>query len=388
VAEVQNAGDEAAAMERKQVKSKAMKAEMAHRSPQSKRKAQKPRLARRKAQKPRLARGNALLRIPAPANKPWELNRAEIELVKGYICKGATDKELEFCLAVARRRKLDPFRQQIWFVPRKDRMDGQEVKRWIPITGIDGLLHIAARDHKDFGSNDEPEFGPMKEVKWQYYDKSGKFQAPEWARVKVWKKGHEHPVIATVYWDEVYRDVGASPLVRQMPRLMLGKCALAQAVRRAYPATDGLYIREELQGPPQYTDTGREIVYPAEALPEKTEDWCDKHGCDMKNCPSEEHTQEENEAWLARVQQQKLTPAQAEVVERKMAEAKEKSLMYKKLSNGSYEISGPDALKTALRDVLRMWYDAKSQKIFMPADVLSTLKDVCKAKNVPIKEVI
>ena len=36
-----------------------------------------------------------------------------------------------------------------------------------------------------------------------------------------------------------------APLVRQMPRLMLGKCATAQAVRKAYPATDGLYVQEE-----------------------------------------------------------------------------------------------------------------------------------------------
>jgi hypothetical protein len=200
------------------------------------------------------------MKIPAPRSQPWNLTTDEVALVKNHIAKGSTDEELKFCLAVARRFKLDPFRQQIWFVKRKDRTAEGGV-RWVPITGINGLLHIAARDHRDFGSNDEPEFGPMKEVAWSYYENKGKIKAPEWAKVAVWKKGADRPTVATVYWDEVYPDVGAAPLVRQMPRLMLGKCALAQAMRRAYPATDGLYIPEEFQGPPEYSPTGREIVH-------------------------------------------------------------------------------------------------------------------------------
>lgn len=206
----------------------------------------------------------ALMRIPAPASQPWALTLDEVSLVKNHIAKGATDEELKFCLAVARRFKLDPFRQQIWFVKRNDK-SAEGGTRWIPITGINGLLHIAARDHRDFGSNDEPEYGPMHKVSWSYYDKSGKLDAPEWARVKVWKKGLEHPVVATVYWDEIYPDVGVAPLVRQMPRLMLGKCALAQAIRRAYPATDGLYIKEEFQGPSGLTPGGRVMTIEQEA---------------------------------------------------------------------------------------------------------------------------
>lgn len=208
--------------------------------------------------------GKALMRIPAPPAQPWALTLDEVALVKNHIAKGATDDELKFCVAVARRYKLDPFRQQIWFVKRADRT-AEGGYRWIPITGINGLLHIAARDHKDFGSNDEPEYGPMHEVSWSYNGRGGKFQAPEWARVTVWKKGHEHPVVSTVYWSEIYPNVDTAPLVRQMPRLMLGKCALAQAIRRAYPATDGLYVKEEFQGPSGLTPQGRVMTVEEEA---------------------------------------------------------------------------------------------------------------------------
>lgn len=200
--------------------------------------------------------------IPALTKKPWELTEAEVELVRNHIAKGASNEELTFCLGVARRYKLDPFRGQIWFVKRRDktldRYDKEQRKnfpgyRWIPIVGINGLLHIAARDHKKhFGSIGRPEYGPMIEVEWSKYDEetrkfksAGKFKAPEWARVEVYKRGDPIPTIGEVYWEEIYPNVDSAPLVRQMPRLMLGKCAKAQGVRAAYPATDGLYIQEE-----------------------------------------------------------------------------------------------------------------------------------------------
>jgi len=251
-----------------------------------------------------------VLRVPTPPDKPWQISQDEVAILKNAICKGATDEELKFCLAVARRHKLDPFRGQIWFVRRRD-ATAQGGYRWIPIVGIGGMLHIAARDHKDFGSSDAPKFGPMHEVKWSYFQTSGKIQAPEWAEVTLWKKGLEHPVVATVWWDEIYPDVGAAPLVRQMPRLMLGKCALAQAIRRAYPATDGLYIKEEFQGREQFTETGREIVFNEPAQLE--EGHVDPNWQAFLN----RLTPEEREREMAAVAKQ--TPEQREVLESKKA---------------------------------------------------------------------
>ncbi len=203
-----------------------------------------------------------IITIPAPTKKPCELSEAEVELVRNHIAKGASNSELQFCLGVARRYKLDLFRGQIWFVKRADRsLDKKDevtkkwIKgyKWIPIVGINGLLHIAARDHKKyFGSIGRPEYGPMIDVEWSRYDEetkrfkpAGKFKAPEWARVEVFKRGDSIATIGEVYWEEIYPNVDSAPLVRQMPRLMLGKCAKAQGVRAAYPATDGLYIQEE-----------------------------------------------------------------------------------------------------------------------------------------------
>lgn len=345
--------------------------------------------AARLAQPKRVPAGNkaALMRIPAPSTQPWNLSLAEVDLVRNHIAKGASDTELQFCLAVARRHRLDPFRGQIWFVKRRDR-SAEGGYRWIPIVGINGLLHVAARDHKDFGSNDDAEFGPMHTVKWQYNGegKERLLQAPEWARVKIWKKGHEHPVVSTVYWDEIYPNIDYAPLVRQMPRGMLEKCALAKGTRRAYPATDGLYIKEEFQGPPEFTPAGRimEIV-PAQTEAEKNWDAREAEGIS------------------------KLTPAQREVVARKMAESKSSqvtqpakepgagqsrdpisaaldSLRYELTPSGSFFIDGPDPIKKANRDLLAPLY-VHPTGIMATAQQLGKLISEFERRRVPFRDV-
>ena len=121
---------------------------------------------------------------------------------------------------------------------------------YVPQVGIDGLLHVAARDHKDYDSFSEPEYGPMIDVTWidRNTKKAKTFKAPEWARIAAFKKGSNNPTVAKVWWEEIYRTVDDSPMVRRMPRLMLAKCAKAQATRSAYPETGGLYVPEESQG--------------------------------------------------------------------------------------------------------------------------------------------
>lgn len=248
-----------------------------------------------------------MVRPPQP--KPWLLSQDEVTLLKNSVCKGASDDELKFCLAVARRYELDPFRKEIHFVPRWDsqaeRSDGKKgATIYVPVVGIDGLLHIAARDHADFGSYSEPEYGPMHTVKWaDRYGKSGQFEAPEWARVECWKKGGEHATVGEVWWDEIYHDVSGSPTVRRMPRLMLAKCAKAQATRTAYPKTGGLLIPEETQTREfeDITPGGRIIT---EAAPAPALSTAEEH-----------YLQREREGL------DKLTPEQRKIVEERMKKA-------------------------------------------------------------------
>lgn len=230
----------------------------------------KPRSSPRRHRATTTSHSNAIVRVAAPIEKPWELDSEAVTILKNAVAKGASDEELKYCLTVSRRYKLDPFKRQIWFVPRWDSsadngQGGKGKNIYTPQIGIDGLLFMSARDHRDdFGSVSEPEFGPMLEI-------SKTVKAPEWAKVKVFKKDSVEPTIGKVYWEEYAPDVEAktqyggykAPFWRKMPRRMLAKCATALALRQAYPDLGGLYIPEECERIGEdHTENGRQIIRP------------------------------------------------------------------------------------------------------------------------------
>jgi hypothetical protein len=319
--------------------------------------------------------------VRAPEPKPWLLSPDEVAILKNAICKGASDEELKYCLTVARRYELDPFQQQVWFVPRWDseaeRSDGKKGARlYVPVVGINGMLHIAARDHADFGTYSEPEYGPMITVHWN--DKQGKahpLQVPEWARIEAHKKGSALPTVAKVWWSEIYPDIDRAPLVRRMPRLMLAKCAKAQATRTSYPKTGGLLIPEETQSREftQFTPEGR-IVSPAEVI--------------EVNPHLSAYEQREQEGL------KKLTQPQREVVERRMASTTSKQpeqnpvpcLFYKEIPGKElYEIDGSQQLKHEHRTVLVPLYMKNADAILATPEQLGKLISHFERIKVPFK---
>ena len=198
---------------------------------------------------------SSIVRVNPPPEQSWMIQPEEVTILKNSIAKGASDEELKFCLTVARRYKLDPFKQQIWFVKRWDSSaengaGGTGAYVWTPQVGINGLLFAAARDHREeFGSISKPQYG--EEVKG----------APVWASVKITKKNGS-VTEAEARWSEYApADLGKAPFWRKMPYRMLGKCATALAVREAYPDLGGLYIPEEMEKiNEEYTKEGRRII--------------------------------------------------------------------------------------------------------------------------------
>lgn len=315
---------------------------------------------------------NAIVVASPPANA-WSLSPDEIQILKNAICKGASDEEMKYCLTVARRYQLDPFQQQIWFVPRWDsqavQSDGKKgATVYAPVVGINGLLHIAARDHADYGSFSEPEYGPMIDVAWTdtFNKRSGKFKAPEWCRIEARKKGCAEPTVAKVWWEEIYPDVGRSPLVRRMPRLMLAKCAKAQATRTAYPKTGGLLIQEETQTREfQDITPGRRVIEHVEPVDPAEQRYLEREAEGMK----------------------KLTEPQREVVERKIAEAKNvtpQQMTYRvDEQRGRYIVDGPDSLKKAHNSELFPHWNAVEQAIIVGDEGLNELQAYFEREKVP-----
>ena len=206
----------------------------------------------------------AVVRVAPVPDRPWEVNDEQMTILKNSVAKGASDAELQFCLTVAKRYKLDPFKQgQIWFIKRWDKNadnghGGTGAYIWTPQVGIYGMAHIAGRDHKDYGSISLPEYGPTIEVEVE----GKKLKGPAWARVKAFKKGIAEPSYGEAWLEEYCPKRWENTLFwRTMPRRMLAKCAKAQALREAYPDLGGLYIPEECARINEdFTPSGRQIT--------------------------------------------------------------------------------------------------------------------------------
>lgn len=173
-------------------------------------------------------------------------NREKVDLLKQTICKGASDPELELFVHVCKRTGLDPFARQIHAVKRWDTETGKEVMS-IQI-GIDGFRVVAERTKLYCGQT------PIEwcDDKGQWSDVWLGKAPPFAARCGVLRDGFSQPVTATVrYKAYVQTKKGGEPnrMWSKMDAEMLGKCAEAAALRKAFPNDlSGLYLPEEMAG--------------------------------------------------------------------------------------------------------------------------------------------
>ena len=93
-----------------------------------------------------------------------------------------------------------------------------------------------------YDGQDEPEFGPACACGDKRPDGH-----PEFATVRVYRKGVSRPIAATAYWHEYKPEPGregrGDQMWTRMPRVMLAKVAEALALRKAFP-----YDPENRQG--------------------------------------------------------------------------------------------------------------------------------------------
>ena len=211
------------------------------------------RTAKKKKAKRKAKPSTAIVKMsPAPPvqRRPWALRPEQVGLLKRTVAKGTTDDEFALFLWVAKKHKLDPMTRQLHAVKRWSKAENRKVMA-IQI-GIDGYRSLAARNHPDYGGVDEPEY------------ESAPGGGLLLARVRVWKKGFEHPTVAVAFWAEYAPlDLGKPEAWAwaKMPKGQLGKCAEALALRKAYPDLSDIYADEEMaQADDDYSEQGREIT--------------------------------------------------------------------------------------------------------------------------------
>lgn len=205
----------------------------------------------------------------------------QLKLIKDTVAKDCNDEEFNLFVTVARNTGLDPFRRQIMAIvfSKKD----PEKRRMSIIAGIDGLRTIAARSRRYRPDENEPVYVVDEALKDPDTNPVGLEKAT--VRIFIRDDGGDawRPVTGVAYWAEFapikddaeggyrWEETGehwpdsGKPKMRKvpvgevrpmldtsgqwgkMPRVMLAKCAEAQALRKAFPEDlSGLYEYAEL----------------------------------------------------------------------------------------------------------------------------------------------
>lgn len=167
-------------------------------------------------------------------------NPDQVELIKNTLCKGITDDELKLFAAVCHKTGLDPFMKQIYAVKR----NGKDGPQMTIQTSIDGYRLIADRTGN---------YSPGRESTYEYQD--GKvFKATSYIKKRT-ADGTWHEVGCSAYYSEyappVTKNGYENPFWRDKAHIMLGKCAEALAIRKAFPAElSGIYTEDEMHQSP------------------------------------------------------------------------------------------------------------------------------------------
>lgn len=190
----------------------------------------------------------------------------QLDLIRRTVATDCNEPEFDLFCEVARRHQLDPFRKQISVIVFSK--DNPDKRRMAIITGIDGLRSIAARSLRYRPDEEEPEYEYEAEAKDPLTNPLGLIKAR--VRIYIRDEGGDswRPVTGVAYWDEfapvkeewAWREDEGGRRSRKptgkmtlegtwlrMGRVMLAKCAEAQALRKAFPEDlSGLYAGEEM----------------------------------------------------------------------------------------------------------------------------------------------
>ncbi|MGI9449345.1 MAG: phage recombination protein Bet [Geminicoccaceae bacterium] len=188
---------------------------------------------------------------------------SQVALIKRTVARDCNNDEFDLFVEVCKRVGLDPFRRQIHaLVFNKNNL---EKRQMAIVTGIGGYRAIAARNGDYRPDEKRPEIEYQEELK----DPATNPLGIAYAVVTVNKKDADgwHPVSGIAYWEEYApvkeewaydqdagkrQPTGKFELDRKsawwkMPKIMIAKCAEAQALQKGWPEDlSGLYAEEEM----------------------------------------------------------------------------------------------------------------------------------------------
>ena len=162
--------------------------------------------------------------------------------------EGAQPGDLAVFFHQVQRTGLDPFARQIYMIGRRQKQGNQWVTKQTIQTGIDGFRLIARRAcdrTKETLSISQPYYA-TPDGNWLDF---WPFDTPPVAaKVMVKRGGGEFPAVAMFReYAGTTRDGSLTRMWADKPAVMIGKCAEALALRKAFPLDlSGLYTSEEM----------------------------------------------------------------------------------------------------------------------------------------------
>ena len=188
---------------------------------------------------------------------------AQISLIKRECAASSTDDEFNMFMAAARNYSLDPFRKQICQIVFNAK--NAERRRAAIVITRDGKRVMAQRCGDYRPASKPPEYVEGDEARDPDTNPQGLISASVVLHMQD-ASGNWQDVYGEAEWDECapVKDEGAfcetkrrkaptgkkiiDGMWKKMPRLMLAKCAEAQALRAGWPETfGGAYFEEEVE---------------------------------------------------------------------------------------------------------------------------------------------
>ncbi len=197
------------------------------------------------------------------------ISAEQSSLIQRTIAKDATLEELQLFFSDCKRRGVHPLDKLIHFTKRGG--------KYTPITSID-FMRTRAHDSGECAGISDPTFD----------GEPGKAGFSARVIVRRLVQAQLCDFSATARWSEYCPPAGQDHMWRKMPHTMLGKCAEALALRKAFPQQlQGLYAREEMDQAdvptvtvradmPERSDqeNGLEAPSPAWSVPVPPEGYC------------------------------------------------------------------------------------------------------------------
>lgn len=233
--------------------------------------------------------------LPIRSHAVVDYTATQLALIQRTVAKDTNRDEFDLFMEVCRRTRLDPFRKQIHaLVFNKTKPDKRSMSI---VTGIDGFRAIAARTGRYRPDEEEADYvyeealkspanplgilkatvtiwiadamreGGWKPVKgWAYWEEFAPLKEQcsegwEWVESGEYWEDSGKPKKQRVAKGEIIQVLDTSGNWPKMPRVMIAKCAEAQAIRKAFPEdASGIYEFAELDRAKVVDITASELI--------------------------------------------------------------------------------------------------------------------------------